>query len=48
MARDPLTREWAEKMDQTDELSSFRQEFYIQEGTIYLNGNSLGLLSKRA
>jgi kynureninase len=48
MARDPLTREWAEKMDQTDELSSFRKEFYIQEGTIYLNGNSLGLLSKRA
>ncbi|MFC7442807.1 kynureninase [Laceyella putida] len=43
-----LTREWAEEMDRQDELARFRQEFYVQEGTIYLNGNSLGLMSKRA
>ncbi|WP_243292613.1 kynureninase [Bacillus sp. FJAT-47783] len=43
-----LTREDAIQLDQKDELSAFRNEFYIQEGTIYLDGNSLGLLSKRA
>ncbi|WP_052477078.1 kynureninase [Jeotgalibacillus campisalis] len=35
-------------MDQHDELASFRDEFYIREKQIYLDGNSLGLLSKRA
>jgi kynureninase len=36
------------QLDKQDELSSFRNEFYTKEGTIYLDGNSLGLLSKRA
>lgn len=35
-------------LDQEDELAYFRQEFYVQPGTIYLDGNSLGLLSKCA
>lgn len=34
--------------DQADELASFRSEFYIKPDRIYLDGNSLGLLSKRA
>jgi kynureninase len=40
--------ECALRLDKQDELSSFRDEFYIKEGTIYLDGNSLGLLSRRA
>ena len=40
--------EFATQMDQQDELSLFRKEFYVKEETIYLDGNSLGLLSKRA
>lgn len=34
--------------DQADELASFRSEFYIKPDRIYMDGNSLGLLSKRA
>ncbi|SET38265.1 Kynureninase [Oceanobacillus limi] len=34
--------------DQEDPLQSFRKEFYISDNTIYFDGNSLGLLSKRA
>ncbi|QED47655.1 kynureninase [Cytobacillus dafuensis] len=40
--------EYARSLDEQDELSTFRSEFYLKEGTIYLDGNSLGLLSKRA
>ncbi|WP_010529651.1 kynureninase [Lentibacillus jeotgali] len=39
---------YAAYLDQQDELASFRDEFYLPENTIYLDGNSLGLLSKRA
>ncbi|WP_129690039.1 kynureninase [Gottfriedia acidiceleris] len=42
------TKEFAEFLDQKDSLSNYRSEFYLQPGTIYLDGNSLGLLSKRA
>lgn len=38
----------ARQLDQQDPLASFRDEFYLQAGMIYLDGNSLGLLSKRA
>lgn len=43
-----LNQAYAEKLDAQDALQSFRKEFYIPENTIYLDGNSLGLLSKRA
>ena len=43
-----LTRENAQQLDQNDQLAKFRDEFYVQDGIIYLDGNSLGLLSKRA
>ncbi|QPC46111.1 kynureninase [Mangrovibacillus cuniculi] len=36
------------KLDQQDSLSIFRNEFYLKEDQIYMDGNSLGLLSKRA
>ncbi|WP_391117632.1 kynureninase [Psychrobacillus sp. L3] len=42
------TLENAKKLDGKDALKSFHDEFYIQQGTIYMDGNSLGLLSKRA
>lgn len=41
-------RQYARLLDAQDELASYREEFYLQEGTIYLDGNSLGLVSKRA
>lgn len=42
------TLEYALELDRKDELSAYRDEFYIEEGSIYMDGNSLGLLSKRA
>ncbi|QKY71519.1 kynureninase [Lentibacillus sp. CBA3610] len=39
---------YAANLDQQDKLAKFRDEFYIPHDTIYLDGNSLGLLSKRA
>ncbi|AXF56703.1 kynureninase [Salicibibacter kimchii] len=38
----------ARELDQSDALSGFRDEFYVHDETIYFDGNSLGLLSKRA
>lgn len=35
-------------LDEQDPLRSYREEFYLLEERIYLDGNSLGLLSKRA
>lgn len=43
-----LSREYARQLDQEDGLKKYRDEFYIHPGTIYFDGNSLGLLSKRA
>lgn len=42
------TLEYAKKLDQQDGLATYRQEFYLPEGKIYMDGNSLGLLSHRA
>lgn len=42
------TVEFAQKLDQHDKLSHFRHEFYLKPNSIYMDGNSLGLLSKRA
>ncbi|WP_062233277.1 kynureninase [Fictibacillus sp. FJAT-27399] len=38
---------WKE-LDEKDFLKSFKNEFYLKKGVLYLDGNSLGLLSKRA
>ena len=38
----------AQEKDSNDVLRSFRDDFYIYEGKYYMDGNSLGLLSKRA
>ncbi|EOW9527300.1 kynureninase [Bacillus cytotoxicus] len=40
--------EYAIQCDKQDELAAFQNEFYKKADTIYLDGNSLGLLSKRA
>jgi kynureninase len=40
--------DYAHKLDQEDPLARFRQRFYIPGNTIYMDGNSLGLLSKDA
>ncbi|SEM96444.1 kynureninase [Lihuaxuella thermophila] len=42
------TESYARQLDGQDPLYAFREEFYIPEGTIYLDGNSLGLCSRRA
>ena len=39
---------FAYNLDKEDPHSDYRKEFYIPEETVYLNGNSLGLLSERA
>lgn len=39
---------YAQELEQRYAAASRREEFYVQEGTIYFDGNSLGLLSKRA
>src|SRR5580698_1689377 len=38
----------AQELDIRDELAHFRNEFYIPPGVIYLDGNSLGLMSRSA
>ncbi len=43
-----LTEEGAHELDAKDPLSQFRERFYIPGGVIYMDGNSLGLLSKEA
>ena len=35
------------ELDRLDPLARFRAEFYLPPGQIYLDGNSLGLLSRR-
>lgn len=40
--------EYARKLDHEDSLWRFREEFHLKSGSIYMDGNSLGLLSKRA
>jgi kynureninase len=43
-----LTLQDAQARDRADELARLRGEFHIPPGVTYLNGNSLGLLSKPA
>lgn len=44
----PNTKGYAEKLDQHDPLRNYRDEFYLPENALYMDGNSLGLMSKRA
>lgn len=41
-------RAYAERLDAQDDLASFRERFYVQPNTYYMDGNSLGLLSRDA
>ncbi len=41
----PLSAAHAETLDAADPLARFRERFYLPESQIYLDGNSLGLLS---
>ncbi|RWZ58877.1 kynureninase [Halobacillus fulvus] len=45
---DTITRDTAVKWDQNDPLRAFKDEFYTKPSQYYMDGNSLGLLSKRA
>lgn len=40
--------DYAKKLDATDPLRKMRDRFFVQEGQIYMDGNSLGLCSKDA
>ena len=42
-----LSRQDCTAMDAKDPLASYRNEFSLPEGTVYLDGNSLGALPKR-
>ena len=35
-------------MDQQDELAKFKQDFFVEKETVYLNGKSFGLMSRRS
>lgn len=43
-----LGLDFAKKMDAEDPIRGIRDRFYVQEGQIYMDGNSLGLCSKDA
>jgi len=43
-----LGKDFARKMDREDPLAEFRDRFYLIENQIYMDGNSLGLMSKDA
>ena len=40
--------EYARLLDAADPLAAFRERFYLPAGAIYMDGNSLGLLSRDA
>lgn len=42
------SRSDAQRLDDHDGLASFKNRFYVREGVIYMDGNSLGLLSHDA
>lgn len=42
------TRKDLERLDEQDPLAPFRDEFFLPDGLIYLNGNSLGAMPKKA
>src|SRR5687767_10948231 len=46
--RSPSFTETSDALDSADSLSAFRARFHLPPGQIYLDGNSLGLLSTDA
>ena len=42
------TRKFARSLDSADPMRHFKERFYVKEGLIYMDGNSLGLCSKDA
>lgn len=45
---DLTTEAYARALDERDPLAPFRERFYLPPGAIYMDGNSLGLLSRDA
>jgi kynureninase len=43
-----ISTEFAQQLDEQDQLKGFRDRFYILKEQIYMDGNSLGLMSKDA
>ncbi|MFW9996820.1 MAG: kynureninase [Candidatus Odinarchaeota archaeon] len=43
-----IDEDFARKLDSEDPLARFRDRYYVPDGTIYADGNSLGLLSRDA
>lgn len=43
-----IDAEWAAELDRADPLARFRERFYLPDGGLYFDGNSLGLLSRDA
>ncbi|QBP40403.1 kynureninase [Paenisporosarcina antarctica] len=39
---------FAKEMDNQDNMRTFKEEFYLPENQLYMDGNSLGLMSKRS
>lgn len=48
MTKHLWTLDAVRKLDQEDPMKHFKKEFYLKESSYYMDGNSLGLLSKRA
>ena len=44
----PLTEDFARERDRSDPLRHLRDQFYLPAGTLYMDGNSLGPLSRAA
>ena len=42
------TVQFAKEMDKQDVLGVYKTEFYLPENQLYMDGNSLGLMSKRS
>lgn len=38
----------SKQLDQQDVLAKYKQEFFVEKETVYMDGNSLGLMSKRS
>ncbi|WP_027953344.1 kynureninase [Halobacillus kuroshimensis] len=43
-----ITLDDVRKWDKNDELNEYKSEFFLKEDSIYMDGNSLGLLSRRS